>query len=189
MREITMPDVKLPDIKLPDGLRDMTRDDIVQAAHDVRVRGSELQKKIEMPDIDLSKVDLSKIDLSKVELPKQITDRLPRRRRTNPLLPIAGLVAVGAAIAGVWWLFTSSVTGPRVRSAVNDLKQRVTGESNDLVRYDNDDDLGSLLTDAGEGRSSMGSTPFTSTNGIDPLTTGSPVGPGVAPEGVEQPVY
>lgn len=189
MREITMPDVKLPDIKLPDGLRDMTRDDIVQAAHDVRVRGSELQKKIEMPDIDLSKIDLSKIDLSKVELPKQVTDRLPRRRRTNPLLPIAGLVAIGAAIAGVWWLFTSSVTGPRVRSAVNDLKQRMTGESNDLVRYDNDSDLGSLLTDAGEGRSSMGSTPHTSTNGIDPLTTGSPVGPGVLPEGVEQPVY
>jgi hypothetical protein len=189
MRDITLPEVKLPDIKLPDGLRDMTRDDIVQAAHDARVRGMELQKKIEMPDIDLSKVDLSKIDLSKVELPKQISDRLPGRRRTNPLLPIAGVMAIGAAIAGIWWLFTSSVTGPRVRSAVNDLKQRVTGESNDLVRYDNDDDLGSLLADAGEGRSSMGSTPYTSTNGIDPLTAGSPVGPGVQPEGVGQTTY
>jgi len=189
MREITMPDVKLPDIKLPDGLRDMTRDDIVQAAHDVRVRGSELQKKIEMPDIDLSKVDFSKIDLSKVELPKQITDRLPRRRRTNPLLPIAGIMAIGAAIAGVWWLFTSSVTGPRVRSAVNDLKQRVTGESNDLVRYDNDNDLGSLLTDAGNGHSSMGSEPYSSTADLSGATTGTPVGPGVLPEGVEQSVH
>jgi hypothetical protein len=179
MRDITLPEVKLPDIKLPDGLRDMTRDDIVQAAHDARVRGMELQKKIEMPDIDLSKV----------ELPKQISDRLPGRRRTNPLLPIAGVMAIGAAIAGIWWLFTSSVTGPRVRSAVNDLKQRVTGESNDLVRYDNDDDLGSLLADAGEGRTSMGSTPYTSTNGIDPLTAGSPVGPGVQPEGVGQTTY
>jgi hypothetical protein len=189
MREITMPDIKLPDIKLPDGLRDMTRDDIVQAAHDARVRGSEFQKKIEMPDIDLSKVDFSKIDLSKVELPKQIADRLPRRRRQNPLLPIAGIMAIGAAIAGVWWLFTSSLTGPRVRSAVNDLKQRVTGESNDLVRYDNDNDLGSLLTDAGEGRSSMGSAPYSSTNGVDPVTTGSPVGPGAEPEGVAQSAY
>jgi hypothetical protein len=177
MREIT-----LPDIKLPDGLRDMTRDDIVQAAHDARVRGSELQKKIEMPDIDLSKVDFSKIDLSKVELPKQITDRLPGRRRPNPLLPIAGIMAVGAAIAGVWWLFTSSVTGPRVRSAVNDLKARVTGESNDLVRYDNDDDLGSLIADAGHGRSSMASEPLSSTNGAG-MKTGSPVGSSVMPEG------
>jgi hypothetical protein len=184
MRDITLPEVKLPDFKLPDGLRDMTKDDIVQVAHDARVRGMELQKKIEMPDIDLSKVDLSK-----VELPKQISDRLPRRRRTNPLLPIAGIMAIGATIAGIWWLFTSSMTGPRVRSAVNDLKQHVTGESNDLVRYDNDDDLGSLLADAGEGRKSMGSTPYTSTNGIDPLTAGSPVGPGVQPESVGQTAY
>jgi hypothetical protein len=171
MREITMPEMKLPDIKLPEGLRDMTRDDIVQAAHDARVRGAELQKKIELPDIDLSKVDLSKIDLSGVELPKQIADRLPRRRRPNPLLPIAGIMAVGAMIAGVWWLFTSSVTGPRVRSAVNDLKQRVTGETSDIVRYDNDQNLGSLLGESADGSSS---------------TDGMPGNPGTMSEAVGQ---
>jgi hypothetical protein len=169
MREITMPEVKLPDIKLPEGLRDMTRDDIVQAAHDARVRGAELQKKIELPDIDLSRVDLSG-----VELPKQVTDRLPRRRRPNPLMPIAGIMAVGAMIAGMWWLFTSSVTGPRVRSAVNDLKQRVTGESSDVVRYDNDANLGSLLSDSGDIHSS--------TNGV-------PVGAGTMAEGAGQSAY
>ena len=154
MREITMPEVKLPDIKLPEGLRDMTRDDIVQAAHDARVRGAELQKKI--------------------ELPKQIADRLPRRRRPNPLLPIAGIMAVGAMIAGVWWLFTSSVTGPRVRSAVNELKQRVTGETSDVVRYDNEQNLGSLLSESEAGR---------------PSTDGMPASPGTMSEGVGQSVY
>ena len=180
MREITMPEVRLPDIKLPEGLREMSRDDIVQAAHDMR-SSVHMPRKIDMPDIDLSKVDpskvdLSKIDLSKVELPKQISDRLPRRRRPNPLLPIAGIVALGAMIAGIWWLFTSSVTGPRVRSAVNDLKQRVTGESDDLVRYDNDSDLGSLLADAGDGRSAMGSEPYSSTDSLSDLNNGVPAG-------------
>ena len=180
MREITLPEVKLPDIKLPEGLREMSRDDIVQAAHDVR-SNVHMPRKIDMPDIDLSKVDLSKvdlskIDLSKVELPKQISDRLPRRRRPNPLLPIAGIMALGAMIAGIWWLFTSSSTGPRVRSAVNDLKQRVTGESDDLVRYDNDSNLGSLLTDAGDGRAAMGSEPYSSTDTLSDLNNGVPAG-------------
>lgn len=175
MREITMPEVKLPDIKLPEGLREMSRDDIVQAAHDMRTN-MHMPRKIDMPDIDLSKVDLSKIDLSKVELPKQITDRLPRRRRPNPLLPIAGIVALGAIIAGVWWLFTSSMTGPRVRSAVNDLKQRVTGDSTDLVRYDDDRNLGSVLADAGDGRSATGSEPYSSTDSLSDLSNGVPAG-------------
>ena len=180
MREITMPEVKLPDIKLPEGLREMSRDDIVQAALDMR-SNVHMPRKIDMPDIDLSKVDLSKIDLSKVdlskvELPKQIRDRLPRRRRPNPLLPIAGIVALGAMIAGVWWLFTSSMTGPRVRSAVNDLKQRITGESTDVVRYDDENNLESVLADAGNGRSAMGSEPYSSTESLSDLSNGVPAG-------------
>jgi hypothetical protein len=170
MREITMPEVKLPDIKLPEGLREMSRDDIVQAAHDVR-SNVHMPRKIDMPDIDLSK-----IDLSKVELPKQISDRLPRRRRSNPLLPIAGIAALGAMIAGIWWLFTSSATGPRVRSAVKDLKQRVTGDSTDIVRYDDDRDLGSILADGGNGRSAMGSEPYSSTDSLSDLSNGVPAG-------------
>jgi hypothetical protein len=180
MREITMPEVKLPDIKLPEGLREMSRNDIVQAAHDVRTN-VHLPRKIDVPDIDLSKVDLSKvdlskIDLSKVELPKQIADRLPRRRRPNPLLPIAGIVAIGAMIAGIWWLFTSSVTGPRVRSAVNDLKQRVRGDSTDVVRYDDDRSLESVLSDAGNGRSAMGSELYSATDSLSDLNNGVPAG-------------
>ena len=92
MPDITMPEVKLPDVKLPEGLRDMNRHDIQAAINERK------PKKIEMPDVDLSKVDLPKIDLSKaqksverrlkdVELPKAVEDRLPGRRRTNPILP------------------------------------------------------------------------------------------------------
>jgi hypothetical protein len=178
MREIVMPEVKLPDIKLPEGLREMSRDDIVQAAHDVRMPNFSMPRKIEMPDIDFSKI----------ELPRQLTDRLPGRRRTNPILPIAGILAIGAVIAGVFWLFTSSATGPRVRSAVHDLKSRMSGDRNDIVRYDNDDNLGSLLSDAGDGRSAMDSEPYSSTANLSDLSNGVPVGPGKMPEGVGQSV-
>jgi hypothetical protein len=174
MPEINLPEVRLPDFKWPEGLRDMNREDIVNAARDVR-----LPKRSDLPDIDFSK-----IDLSKVELPKQITDRMPNRKRPNPILPIAGLLAVGAAIVAAWFLITSPVTGPRIRSAVNELKARMNGESNGLVRYDNDSDLGSLLTDSSDAsRSSMTSEPYASSAGMSDLADGVPVGPGAMPEG------
>jgi hypothetical protein len=132
MPEITLPEVKLPDIKLPDGFREMNRDDIVKAAKDVH-----MPRNVELPDIDLSKVSL----------PKQISDRLPNRRRPNPILPIAGLLAIGAVIAAAWYLITSPVTGPRIKHAAIQLKSRVTGEPVDMVRYDDDTNLNSLLPD------------------------------------------
>ncbi len=169
MPEISLPEVKLPEFKWPDGLRDMNREDIVNAARDMR-----MPKRSDLPDIDLSKI----------ELPKQISDRLPNRTRPNPILPIAGLVAIGAAIAAAWWLITSPVTGPRIRHAVNDLKARMNGESNDLVRYDDEKDLGSLLADSPTAsRSSMTSDPYSSSNGMSDLEDGVPVGPGEVPEG------
>jgi hypothetical protein len=169
MPEINLPEVKLPEFKWPEGLRDMNRDDIVNAARDVR-----MPKRSDLPDIDLSKIDL----------PKQISDRLPNRKRTNPLLPIAAFVAIGAAIAAAWWLITSPVTGPRIRHAVNDLKARMNGESNDLIRYDDDKDLGSLLADSpSASRSSMTSEPYKASSGMTDLGDGVPVGPGEMPEG------
>jgi hypothetical protein len=162
MPDINLPEVKFPDFKLPDGFRDMSREDIMNAARDVR-----MPKRSDLPDIDLSKIDLSKMDLSKVELPKQIADRMPNRKRSNPILPIAGFLAVGAAIAAAWWLITSPLTGPRIRTAVSDLKSRVTGEANGLVRYDNDGDLGSLVTDSPEpSMSSIASEPYEMPEGV-----------------------
>ena len=169
MPEINLPEVKLPDIKIPEGLREMSREDIVNAARDVR-----------MPKMG----DLPEVDLSKIELPNLIADRMPNRRRQNPLLPIAAVVAIGAAIGAAWWLISSSVTGPRIRSAVSGLKSRVTRESNDLVRYDNEADLGSLLTDSADANgASMPSRSYDVTKMSD-VGEGIPVGPGELPEGV-----
>jgi hypothetical protein len=170
MPEINLPEVRLPELKLPEGLRDMTREDFVNAARDMRLpRMSDL-----LPDIDLSKIDL----------PKPIADRMPNRRRPNPILPIAAFLAIGAAIVAAWWLVTSSVTGPRIRGAVNDLKSRVTGESNGLVRYDNEADLGSLVVDTSDANgSSMPLSSYDTTNMSD-LGEGVPVGPGEMPEGI-----
>jgi hypothetical protein len=179
MPEIKVPEVKLPEFKLPDGLRDMSREDIVNAARDLR-----MPNRSDLPEIDLSKVEMPKVDFSKVELPKQIADRMPKRNRPNPILPIAGVLAIGAAIAAAWWLFTSSVTGPRIRSAVNDLKARMNGEPNDLVRYDSDVDLGSLVTDSSNAHSPSSSfDAYETSNGIADMGEGVPVGPGELPQG------
>jgi hypothetical protein len=186
MREITLPEVKLPDIKLPDGFREMSRDDIVNAAKDVRLPKMELPKRLEMPDIDLSKVDL----------PKPIADRLPGRKRRNPIFPIAGMLAIGALLAGIWYLVTSPVTGPRVKSAFYDLRSRVTGQRTDMIRYDDDLDLGSLVREDGTSHAgstfSGGSTLSESTPTSD-LTSGMPVGAGESldakPESLRTPTY
>ena len=128
MREITLPEINLPDFKVPEGLREMSRDDIVQAAREVR-----------LPEIDLSKIDL----------PAPIADRLPGRRRSNPLIPIAVFAAIAATMAAAWWLITSPVTGPRARHLAHGLKSRLTGQRTDLIRYDDDADLGSLVSNNG----------------------------------------
>ncbi|HEY7132974.1 MAG TPA: hypothetical protein VH440_12020 [Candidatus Limnocylindrales bacterium] len=152
MPEITLPEVRLPDVRLPEGLREMNRKDIQNALNE------RMPKKIELPDVDLSKVeapkiDLSKIDLSKVELPKAVEERLPKaveerlpnRSRTNPFLPLAAFAAVMAAIAAAWWLITSPTAATRVRETADRTWRKVTGQQTDVVRYDDDDDLRSLL--------------------------------------------
>jgi hypothetical protein len=152
MPDITLPEVKLPDVKLPEGLREMNRHDIQAAFNDRK------PKKVEMPDIDLSKVDLPKVDLAKaqksverrlkdVDLPKAVEDRLPGRRRTNPILPVAAFLAVSAAIAAAWWLITSPTAAVRVRETADRTWRKVTGQTTDLVRFDDDQDLASLLPD------------------------------------------
>jgi hypothetical protein len=158
MPDISLPEIHLPDVKLPEGLRDMNRQDIQSAI------GDRVPKKIEMPDIDLSKIkmpdidtsklDPSKIDLSKIDLPKAVESRLPRRR-TNPLLPLAVVAAIGAMFAAAWWLITSPTASFRVRTAVDRARLKLTGQPTDMVRYDEDANLGSLLPDPNQNRPSV----------------------------------
>jgi hypothetical protein len=153
MPEITLPEVKLPDVKLPEGLRDMTRDDIVQVVRDVK-----LPKNIKLPEVDMSGVDL----------PDAIAERMPGRRRTDPRIPLLALTIVGAVFAAAWLLLSSSTTGPRIRSAVDGMKRRMNGESSDLIRYDDETDLGSLV-----GTADAWTTPTPSPTASDPYGIGS----------------
>jgi hypothetical protein len=138
MPDITMPEIHLPDVKLPEGLRDMSRQDIQHAI------GDRLPRKIEMPDVDLSKIDL----------PKAVEDRLPGRRRRNPVLPIAALLAIGSLVAAAWWLITSPTAMVRVRETADRIRARMNG-STDIERYDDADHLGSLLPDPNQTRPSV----------------------------------
>jgi hypothetical protein len=168
MPDLSFPDLHLPDLKLPDGLRDMNRHDIQNAI------GDRMPKRGDLPDIDLSKVDLpkavedrlskmekaiSKIDVEKainnVEMPKAIKDRMPGRKRTNPILPIAALLAVGSMFAAAWWLITSPTATLKIRETADRIKARMSGPETDLQRYDNDANLGSLLPDPEQTRPSV----------------------------------
>jgi len=142
MPDITLPEIHLPDVKLPEGLRDMNRQDIQAAISD------RMPRKIEMPD-----VDLSKIDLSKIELPKAVEERLPiRRRRSNPILPIAAFVAIGSLVAAAWWLITSPTAMVRVREGVDRFRSRMGWTSIDEI--DADERLDTLV-DTGDSRPSL----------------------------------
>jgi hypothetical protein len=77
---------------------------------------------IELPKVDLSQVELPKIDLGHFDLPREIEDRLPGRRRTNPLPFVMiglGIIAFGA------WLVAWSPIAPRLRAAVSDVRARI----------------------------------------------------------------
>ncbi len=156
MPDITLPEVHLPDIKLPEGLRDMNRKDIASAINE------RMPKRVELPDVDLSNVQLPKavedrlktvekrlddIDLSKLPLPKAVESRLPRKRRSNPILPLAAFVAIGSLFAAAWWLITSPTAASRVRESADRAWRRLNGQDLAMTRYDDDDDLGSLVPD------------------------------------------
>jgi hypothetical protein len=164
MPEITLPEVKLPDIKLPEGFRDMNKDDIVEVVREVKVpRDIKVPRAIKLPDIDLSKVEIpdSVVD----RLPDSLAERMPRRRRTNPILALLALTVVGLVFVAAWWLMTTPTAGTRVRRAMDDLRSRMNGEQNSLMRYDNEADLGSLV-----GQDTM-STPMSTPMTSDPYAT------------------
>ena len=159
MPDISLPEIHLPEIKLPDGLRDMNRKDIQNAI------GERVPKSIDLPDIDLSRVELPKaIDdrlariekaISRMDLPKAVEDRLPRRKRSNPILPLAAILAIGSMFAAAWWLITAPDAGLRVRTTVDRLRYKLSGQDTAIERYDNDADLGSLVETEDRSRPSV----------------------------------
>lgn len=77
---------------------------------------------IDLPKVDLSHLELPKVELPDIDLPREIEDRLPGRRRTNPV-PFA-LVGLAIVAAGVW-LVAWSPLAPRIRAAVSDARVRL----------------------------------------------------------------
>ena len=179
MPDISLPEIHLPDIKLPEGLRDMNRKDIQSAI------GDRMPKRVEMPDIDLSNVELpkavedrlNKIEkaISKMDLPKAVESRLPNRKRSNPILPLAAILAIGSMFAAAWWLITSPDAGLRVRTTVDRLRYRMTGEETAVQPYDNDADLGSLVQTGDMDRPSVAAEtwPETTSELGDPVMAGN----------------
>jgi hypothetical protein len=179
MPDISLPEIHLPDIKMPEGLRDMNRRDVQNAI------GDRLPKKSDMPEIDLSKVELPKAvearlsqiekAISNVDVPKAVQDRMPGRKRTNPILPVAALLAVGSMIAAAWWLITSPDAAMKVKDTAYRVRAKITGEEILPVRYDDDGDLGSLLPDPDQTRPSAESDtwPDTFSDLGDTVATGN----------------
>jgi hypothetical protein len=174
MPDLSLPEIHLPNIKLPDGLRDMNRRDIQSAIND------RLPTKIEMPDVDLSKVELPKaverrLDtiekaIGRMDWPKAVEDRMPRRKRSNPLLPIVALAAIGSMIAAAWWLITSPTAATRVRWTADRIRARVSGQGTAIERYDDEAHLGSLLPEADDSALPVENETWPSTF-ADPLET------------------
>ena len=171
-----MPEIKFPDVKLPDGLRDMNKDDIVEVVREVKLpKDVKMPKSIKMPDVDLSKVELP--DAVMDRLPDSIADRMPRRRGPNPILALMALTVVGLVFVGAWYLITSPTAGTRVRRAVEDIRSRMNGEESDLIRYDDETHLDSLI-----GQDSTLSTPTTSDRWSTPDDSAVAVGAGMTAE-------
>jgi hypothetical protein len=170
MPDISLPEIHLPDVKVPEGLRDMNRRDIQNAISD---QASKMPRRIEMPAIDLSKVELPKA--LEGRLPKSVESRLPMRRRSNPILPLAAILAIGSMIAAAWWLITSPTASTRVRETVNRLRYKLTGNSTEVVLYDDDGNLSSLLPDPNQTRPSTESEtwPDTSSDLGDTVSAGN----------------
>jgi hypothetical protein len=165
MPDISLPEVRLPDFRLPEGLRDMNREDIQKAMPDVRMPRFELPKRS----------DVSK-ELAKAS--RDLDKALPRRAAPSPL-PFVFFGMLAGLFIG-WFLASSTVTGPRIGSAVDEVRGRVakwrTSDSGmddeydaqpaaypDALRSDSGSTLGGGVTDRSSG---VGVGPGTNTETV-----------------------
>ncbi|HVA87298.1 MAG TPA: hypothetical protein VNF73_13415 [Candidatus Saccharimonadales bacterium] len=151
MPEISLPDIKLPDVRirdrhLPDvripdiDLRDrmpavdlghlrMPEMAVPAALRDVSFRDVSLPsalRDVSVPnlgrDVHLPSVD----DVRRVRLPEGALRRLGRKpkRRGAGMMPWVAVTGMASAFAA-WWLWTSAITGPRVRAAVGRARRKI----------------------------------------------------------------
>jgi hypothetical protein len=166
MPDFSLPEVHLPDFKLPEGLRDMNREDIQKA----------------MPDVRLPKIDLPKrSDISK-ELAKAGRDldkALPRRAAPSPWPFVLFGMLAGLFIG--WFLASSTVTGPRIGGAVDEVRGRVAKWRENGSGSDDDyDSQPAAFPDALP--APVGSEPYAAN--MKDRETGVGVGPGTLQEGI-----
>jgi hypothetical protein len=166
MPDISLPEVHLRDFKLPESLRDMNREDIQRAMPDVR-----------LPKIDLPRrSDVSK-ELAKAS--RDIDKALPRRAAPSPL-PFVFFGMLAGLFIG-WFLASSTVTGPKIGGAVDEVRGRVAkwraSDSSDNDDYDSEP---AAFPDAL--RAPVKSEPYAAN--MSDRETGVGVGPGALPEGI-----
>lgn len=173
MPDISFPELKLPDIKLPEGLRDMNREDIQKAIPDVRFPRFSLPKRS-----DVSK-ELAKAGKDIEKAGKGLDKALPRRSAPSPV-PLMLLGIVAGLVAGVF-LATSSTTGPKIGSLVDELRGRIDRWRMSMNTKDDefDSEVGAYPDAL---RAPIESEPFAAT--MSEVQTGLPVGPGELTNGI-----
>ena len=170
MPDISLPEVHLPDFKLPESLREMNREDIQKAMPDVRL------PKIELPRRNLSK-ELARAGREIEKAGRDLDKVLPRRAAPSPL-PFVFFGMLAGLFIG-WFLASSTVTGPRIGGAFDELRGRVSRwRSNNDAEDDEYDSQPAAYPDA------LRSTGSDGTSGASDGQAGVGVGPGTISEGI-----
>ena len=166
MPDISLPEVHLPEFRLPEGLRDMNREDIQKAMPDVR-----------LPKIDLPRRSEVSKEISKAA--REVDKALPRRSAPSPL-PFVFFGMLAGLFIG-WFLASSTVTGPRIGGAVDEVRGRVAKwRASDAGEDDDYDSQPAAFPDAL--RSPVGAEPYASN--VNGRESGVGVGPGTLTEGI-----
>lgn len=165
MPTITLPDVKLPDVKLPDF-------DFGSVGDRAREEAGNLDTpRVTIPKVDLPRMEVPRVDLPHLELPSIRDIRRSAANEIDPrpsIWPVIGGVAIVGLLVG-WMLAMSPVTGPRIRSAISDLRDRLDAWRSGDVDW-RDLDQGEAAVYAEPMTPAMGSAP--STVASDPWTSG-----------------
>jgi hypothetical protein len=135
--EIKLPAIKVGDVTLPDDVIDKLADlDIREKLSEMDLSSVHLPavlRDVELPDVKLPEIRLPEV-AAVAALTRQVRPEPPRRN----LLPWIVVAGAATLFAG-WFLATSSITAPRVRSAADRVRRRIDdmrGVNNDIIDLD-----------------------------------------------------